>query len=270
MAEVHQRRRESILRDLVLAQHGGQRRGEPRRRVGKQDRVVDEHHAGVAAAFPPRAQEQAEHDRRDPDDECGQERVEDRLAGAVRVAARLGDVIDARKPVEQGRVEVAVLCLRQHRVIDDRGRLVLAEVVREIARARVEIDLAVPLAPRVHVEQDDQAVVDALPADAPRIHDRDRIRPRGCGGDVGVIARPGHDRELRLGPIPNGLRDRLGLADRCLRPDARVVVDVDARPVRREIHRGDERRAHEPGRGGEHGGCEGGEAARGGSHGQPR
>ena len=100
---------------------------------------------------------------------------------------------------------------REHRLVDDDRDLVPVQVQLLEAPAGVHVDLAVVRAAVVHVEQDDEPVVDARPADAPGVDDRDRVLAGGLGRDVEVLARPGHDRQLRLGPGPDRLGDRLGL-----------------------------------------------------------
>jgi len=65
----------------------------------------------------------------------------------------------------------------------------------EEAAAGVQVDLAVVLAPAVHVEQDDEAIVDVAAPDAPGVHDRQRVDAGGLGGDVEVLARPRDDRK---------------------------------------------------------------------------
>lgn len=86
----------------------------------------------------------------------------------------------------------------------------------------------------IHVEDDDEPVVDARPPDAPRVHDREGISPRGLGGDLVVVAGPGDDRHLGLRPLLDPVGDRLGSHDRGPVPDAREVIDVHAGQVLRE------------------------------------
>ena len=212
MPEIDERGREGLLVDAVVAEHGGERRREPRRRARQEHRVVDQRDLGVAPALPPGPQEQPEDEERPaPSTIAPSSRLNMVWRPRVRVAVRLGDVVDVAQAREQGAVDVALVGQREHLVVDDGRGLVLVQVALEEARAGVEVDLAVVLAALVHVEQDDEAVVDALPADAPGVHDRHRVRPGGLGRDVEVVARPGHDRELRLGPGPDRLGDRLGL-----------------------------------------------------------
>ena len=89
---------------------------------------------------------------------------------------------------------------------------------------RVELDLTV-LEGGVEVEQDDQAVVDAGPPDAPLVHQRGGVRLGLVGRDVVAAERLRVDDDLGLGLRLDGIDDRLGLTLGGPREDPGVVVD---------------------------------------------
>ena len=134
--------------------------------------------------------------------------------------------VDLRHRGEQRAVEVAAAEQRQHVLVEDLLLLGVVEERRPEARAAVQDHLAVLVA-RVHVEQDHEAVVEALPPDAPLVHQRP-------GVGVGLLGRPavldglGVDHDLGAGPLLD-LADRLRDAiDRVRAEDAGGVVDADA------------------------------------------
>ena len=274
MAEVDQRGGERIAVDRVLAEHRREGRCEPRWRRRQQDRVVDQRHIRVAALLPPGPQEQAEEQGPGAEDGRHEKRIDDRLRAAIRVTAGLRDVVDPGEAGEERAVDIAVPGRRQHRLIDDLLRLVRVEVLLDVPLAGVQVDLAVRRAPLVHVEQDDEAVVDAGSPHPPGVDDGHGIYPGGVERDVVVLARPGHDRELGLSAradrVGHVLRRRHGRGA----PDPRKVVDAHAGAGRRERHAPErDRRSHvrRQGNGAEDGGKAGHETARcDGYHGQSR
>ena len=114
----------------------------------------------------------------------------------------------------------------EHVVLVDRLALLVREEGGLEARPRVELDLAV-LKARVHVEEDDQAVVEAGPPDAPLVHQGACLRLGLLGRRV-FAAVLGVDDHLGAGPRFDGVDRRLGLGDRRGRQDAGVVVDRPA------------------------------------------
>ena len=80
---------------------------------------------------------------------------------------------------------------------------------------------------RVEVEEDDEAVVEALPADAPLVDQRLGVAVGLLGRDA-VVDDLGVDDDLGAGPLLDRVDRRLGRGDRLRREDAGVVVD---RPV---------------------------------------
>ncbi len=68
--------------------------------------------------------------------------------------------------------------VRQHVVLEDRLAVLVGQVRRPVAGRRIQLDLAVALAV-VEVEQDREAVIEALAADAVLVDERDRrpLRP---------------------------------------------------------------------------------------------
>ena len=77
----------------------------------------------------------------------------------------------------------------------------------------------------LHVEQDDQAVVEALAPDAPLVHECQRVGV-GCVEAVALRFDLRVDGYLGSGPNLNRIDRLLGLGDRPGREDARVVVDA--------------------------------------------
>ena len=112
-------------------------------------------------------------------DHRGADQPEDRVDLAA--ALQLGGVRRRRRRIDlgqrgtQGAVEVAAAQERQHVVLEDRLALAVAQEGGLEPRAGVQLDLAVPAAV-VHVEEDHQAVVEALAADVPLVHERARPR----------------------------------------------------------------------------------------------
>ena len=123
----------------------------------------------------------------------------------------------------QGAVEVAAAQERQHVVLEDRLALAVAQERGLEPRAGVQLDLAVP-AGLVDVEEDDQAVVEALAADVPLVHERPRprlglIRARRAAQQLA------EDHDLCAGPRLDPVDDRFGVDDRVGREEAGIVVD---------------------------------------------
>ncbi len=123
-----------------------------------------------------------------------------RLLGRARWRRLERRLDDLRQRRREGVVEPPLGQQRQHRVVVDG----LARFVREICvrepGAPVQLDLPV-LPGRVQVEQDHEAVVDALAAHAPLVHQRLGVRLGLLGRDVVVVEvlRVHHDLGLRLG-----------------------------------------------------------------------
>ena len=92
------------------------------------------------------------------------------------------------------------------------------------AGARIELDLPV-LEARVEVEQDDEAVVDAGPPDAPLVHQRGGVGLGFGGRDVVATEGLGVDDDLGLGLGLDRVDDLLGLTLGRRRQDLGVVVD---------------------------------------------
>ena len=90
---------------------------------------------------------------------------------------------------EQRPVEVAALEQRQHLVLVDRLAVRVRQELGPVPGAGVQLDLAVAGVVGVEVEQDHEAVVEALAADAPLVHQRGaRTRPSRClGADVSCV-----------------------------------------------------------------------------------
>ena len=140
------------------------------RRAGHVNRRIVEI-VGVATVAQPgedRAPDQAEEDDRGTDEA---HRGID-LAGGLEPGGMFGRGIgvDPLEGDQQGAVQVRGLEPRQHVFVEDPLLLTVVQERRAIARAAVQLDLAVDEA-RVQVEEDDEAVVEALPADAPLIHE---------------------------------------------------------------------------------------------------
>ena len=79
--------------------------------------------------------------------------------------------VDLRQSGQERPVEVAAAEQRQHVVLVDRLALGVRQERGLVAGAGVQLDLAVAEAV-VEVVQDDQPVVEALPADAPLVDER--------------------------------------------------------------------------------------------------
>ena len=127
---------------------------------------------------------------------------------------------------QQRQVEVAFAQEGQHDALEDGLALVLAHVRGLEAGARLEADRAV-LAVRLHVEEDDQPVVEAGPAHAPLVAERLGVGRRLLVADARLGLRV--DDDLGAGAGLDGLDDRRRLGLGLLREDARLVVDDDAR-----------------------------------------
>ena len=102
---------------------------------------------------------------------------------------------------------------RHHLVVEDRLALVAVEVRRLEPVAGVELDLAVLVA-GVELEQDDQAVVDAGPSDAPFVHQRGGVGLGLRGGQVVAAHRLRVDDDLDAGLGLDRVDDLLGLGRR--------------------------------------------------------
>ncbi len=151
-----------------------------------------------------------------------------------------GDLgIDRVQRCQEGCVEVALAQLGQHHAVEDGLALPFAQVCGTEARARLQANGAM-LAIGLHVEEDDQAVVESFPSDTPLV--TERLAVGGCDIVIGVRLRLRVDDHLGAGA---GL-DRLDQAGRlCLgrvREDARLVVDHDPRHGFRERRSGRQRR----------------------------
>ncbi len=141
---------------------------------------------------------------------------------------------------QKGSIEVPLAQLGQHDAIEDGLALALAQVGGSEACARLEVDGTV-LTIGLHVEEDDEAVVETGTADTPLVAERLAVR---CG-DIGIGARLGLrvDDDLGAGPRLDGLDQagRLGLGR--VGEDARLVVDHDPGHGCRERWPGRQRRA---------------------------
>ena len=169
-------------------------------------------------------------------DETGSEeethdRVEDPAAFEDLGVVDSRGLVDLAKRCEQRAIHVCPTQQRQHVVLVDRLALLVRQEGRSEAGSRIELDLAVPEAV-VHVEQDHEAVVEALAADAPLVHQGDGVPLRRLGR-VALGLELGVDDGLGTGPILDRPRDTLGLADRAWRQDLRRVVDPLAGDRRR-------------------------------------
>ncbi len=147
------------------------------RRCGDVDRGVVEVF-GIAAVPEPRpgapCDEAEEHDRRADQAHRGVE-----LAGALEPCGVLGrrrrvDLLESRA---QCPVQISPRESRDHVLVEDPLALAVVEVGGAVSGRRVELDLAVDER-GVDVEQDGEAVVEALPPHAPLVDQRDARAPR--------------------------------------------------------------------------------------------
>ena len=190
--EVEERGRERPARGTVLENERATCRREIHRRPGHIDRRVVEVVRVTPVAEPrehrPAGEEQEEHGSATADD-----RVD--LAGELELLARRGGGrgIHPRHRDERRPVQVALLQERQHVVLVDG----LALAVREEGRhGSPGLHTAAPgRAPRVveQIEEDHQAVVEALASDAPLVHERDRVLLGLAGVDARLDLRVDDD-----------------------------------------------------------------------------
>ncbi len=123
----------------------------------------------------------------------------------------------------QRAVEVGILQVRQHVVVEDRLALAVRQERLLETGTGIQLDLAV-LEIRLHVEEDHQAVVEALASDAPLVHQGTRL-------GVGLVGRRvfaavlGVDDDLRAGPRLDRVDRLFRRGDGRRRQDAGVVVD---------------------------------------------
>ena len=101
--------------------------------------------------------------------------------------------------------------MREHVVLEDRLALLVRQEGGLEPGPRVELDLAV-LEVRLHVEEDDEAVVEALAPDAPLVHQGARLR-FGLVGRRVLAAVLGVDDDLGAGPRLDLVDDPLGVDD---------------------------------------------------------
>ena len=190
MAVVRARREVAAVHDH-RARGGRQvrrRGGHQHRRIVEVDRVLAE-----PPPVPERPAGQAhEHDRRT-------DQAEDRVDLARplelgRVRRRRGGVDPLESHGQRG-VEVGVLEVGEHVVVEDRLALLVREEGGLEAGRRVQLDLTV-LQVRLHVEEDDHPVVEAGPPDAPLVDQGARL-------GFGLLGR-------RVGPAVLGVDDDLG------------------------------------------------------------
>ena len=204
-----------IAPDAAVRSGGGA--GISDRRVVEVDRVLAE-----TAPVDERPARQAEQDDRRPDQP-------DRGVDLARGLER-GGVLGCRRGIDllerhvEGGVEVGRAEVREHVVVEDRLALGVREVGRLEPGRGVQLDLAVFEA-RVHVEEDDHAVVEARPPDAPLVDQ--------CAGlGLGLLGRQAVraavlrvDDDLGAGPRLDLVDRRLGRDDRLRAEDAGLVVD---------------------------------------------
>ena len=194
--------------------------------AGHQDRRVVEVDRVAAEAQPRPDGGAGEDDEQERGDEEAEDRVELACPLQGRGVLRRRGRIDLRHRREQRAVEVAAAEERQHVLVEDLLLLGVVEERRPEARAAVQDHLPVLVA-RVHVEQDHEAVVEALPPDAPLVHQRP-------GVGVGLLGRPavldGLGVDHDLGAVRCSIwrivsRDAI---DGVRAEDAGGVVDADA------------------------------------------
>ncbi len=160
-----------------------------------------------------------------------------RAASSFQVSWLVTSSVDCRETAQERAVEIALEQCGQHDLVEDGLALVRPEVGGLEAAAGFESDGAMR-AVGLHVEEDDQAVVESGSPDAPRSAER-----LGVGRSL-LVAGPrpdlGIDDDLGPGPGLDGLDDpgRLGL--RRVGEDACLVVDHDAGDRLREGRPGSE------------------------------
>ena len=133
-------------------------------------------------------------------------------------------VVDLLHRHQQRPVEVAPLEQRQHLVLVDRLAVRVRQELGPVARAGVQLDLAVAGVVGLEVEQDHEAVVEALAADAPLVH---QLLGVGLGrrGVLGARRLLRVDDDLGAGPLLDRVDHRLDLGHRGAAEHARRVVD---------------------------------------------
>ncbi len=221
--EVEQRGRQRATRSAALADQCARRRREVRRRCRKVDRRRVQI-GRITSVPPPRrdrpAREQQErHGRPDQADD------------GVQLARRLepggvfrgGVGIDPRQRRREGAVQIPRPEQRQHLVLEDGLPLLVRQERRPIPGSGVQLDL--PVDERwIEIEQDDQAVVEALATHAPLVHERPgvplRLLLRHAGVDDLAV-----DDDLRAGAVLDGVDRGLRRADRLRAEHPGVVVD---------------------------------------------
>ena len=164
--------RRDDLPSRMTAPAAGVRPAGRRRDVDRRVVEVD----GVSPVAVPRdqraADEQHEQQRRD---EQAEDRVELPEEGeGPGVLGRRGG-IDLLHRHQQRAIEVAPLEQRQHVVLVDLLAIRVGQELVGEPGPGVQLHLAVARVVRVEVEQDHEAVVEALPADAPLVHQRLRV-----------------------------------------------------------------------------------------------
>ena len=249
--EVEAGGREGAAADLPVAHRGAGRGREAGRRGGDVDRRVVEVDRVAAGAEPGQDRPREDHDEQQRRDDQAEQRVrlaEERDRGGVlgrRVRVDLGHRDD------RGAVEVAAAEEREHVLVEDLLALLVGQVRRAVAGPGVQLDLAVARVVLVEVEQDHEPVVDPRAADAPLVHERDRVR-------LGLLGRDarrdelGVDDDLRAGPALDPVDRLLELLDRGVAEHARLVVDrlvvdrVGERRAGRRDRREDRQQEGEP------------------------
>ena len=176
--EVEERRRQRAPRRAAVVQErsAGRRQLRGRRRQVDRRAVDDVRVAPVAPPVEegvPGEEEEAPEPADDPDHGVD-------LAGELELGRVLagGGGVDPGQRHQQRVVEALVAQQRQHLVLEDPLALLVRQVERPEAGRRVELDLPAhaPAGLRVDVHEDRQAVVEALPAHAPLVDQRDRVR----------------------------------------------------------------------------------------------
>ncbi len=261
--EVEHRGRQRPAARMAIEDEDGRVRGERFGRPGHVDGGVVEVDRILAVAEPGPGGPEDEQTRDERCDEEAEDGVDLACPGQLGGVGGRGDGIDLLERGEDGSVEVAVAEERQHVLLVDPLAAGIVQELRLEPGARVELDLAV-LATGVHVEEDHQPVVEALPADAPLVHQGPRV-------GLGLVRRPavldvlGVDDHLGPGPRLDPIDELLGLLLGGGGQDVRRVVDANAVLGRRERGPGrvddsaeDEERQEREGRPGERGRPDGG------------
>ena len=222
--EVEAGGRQGAAADLPVAHRGACRGREAGRRGGDVDRRVVEVDRVAAGPEPLQHRPRHDHDEQQRGDDHAEQRVrlaEERDRGGV-LGRRVG--VDLGHRDGRGAVEVAAAEEREHVLVEDLLALLVGQVRGAVAGPGIQLDLAVARIALVEVEQDHEPVVDPRAADAPLVHEGDRVR-------LGLLGRDprrdelGVDDDLRAGPALDPVDRLLELLDRGVAEHVRLVVD---------------------------------------------